>query len=180
MKPMAVNVQVRSGAPPGSRVYACMRRLALLAMAMATGAAQAGDCTVATSGPAFGTVDPLAASPVDANGSVQVSCLPGLLEILTGVSVTISLGTGGSGTYASRTMRLGTTSTLSYNLYTTAARTTVWGNGTGGTQTVGGAVGGLFSGQPSPRSFPVYGRIPGNQDPAAGLHGDTVIVTVTF
>jgi len=179
---MAVNARPRSGASPQSRVRARTRtcRLALFAMALAAGAAQAGDCTISTSGLSFGTYDPLVVSPVDANGSVQVNCSPGLGEILFGVNVTISLGTGGSGTYASRTMQLSTTSTLSYNLYTTAARTTVWGNGTGGTQTVGGAVGGLLSGQPSPRSFPVYGRIPGNQDAAAGLHGDTVIVTVTF
>lgn len=174
--------QSRATMGPMPRRRPCMAplRLAVLGAALAgAGAAQAGDCTIGTSALAFGSYDPLAATPVDANGTVQVACTPNLFEVVFGVSVTVALGTGSSSTYASRTLRQGTMSTLSYNLYTTAARNTIWGNGTGGTQTRGAAIGGLL-GEASPYSFVVYGRIPAGQDPGAGLHSDAVIVTVTF
>jgi spore coat protein U-like protein len=155
----------------------------LLPLLLCVGApAYAGDCTISLSGMNFGSYDPIERStPLDSAGSVNVACNPTTLgEALFGVYVDIAFGTGSSGSYAARTLRQPPSSVLQYNLYTTAARTTVWGNGAGGTQTVGGAVGGLLSGQPSPRTFPVYGRIPPLQDPGVGVHGDTVIVTVTF
>ena len=150
-------------------------------LACACGLARAGDCTISLSPVNFGSYDPLVAAPVDANGNVQVDCDATTLgELFSGVSVSIALSPGNSGSYASRSMRQGVVSTLSYNLYTTAGRTTVWGNGTGGTGVQGGVVGGFFSGQPTPRNFTVFGRIPATQDPNVGPHSDTIFVTVTF
>ena len=145
-------------------------------------AAQAADCIINTTPINFGAYDPITATaPLDSTGSVRVECsLSGLAEFLFGANVNIALSQGSSGTYAARTLRQGATSVLQYNLYTTAARATVWGNGSGGTSTMGGAVGGIFSGQPSPRIFPIYGRLPAGQDPNLGLHSDTITVTVTF
>ena len=161
------------------------KRLRALLAALWAGAClpvQAGDCTISLSPLAFALYDPIEqTAPLDSSGNVQVACNPTTFaESLFGVQVTIALGTGSSGSYAARTLRQPPSSVLPYNLYTTAARTTVWGNGTGGTGTVGGAVGGIISGQPNPRGFPVFGRIPPAQDPNVGLHSDTIIVTVTF
>lgn len=151
-------------------------------LACATTIARAGDCTVATSPVMFGSYDPITiTAPIDVNGNVRVDCVATTFgEALFGVNVTIALNQGSSGTFAARTMRQAPASILQYNLYTTAARATVWGNGSGGTQTVAGAVGGAFSGQPTPRNFPVFGRLPAGQDPNLGLHSDIITVTVTF
>ncbi|HVI59780.1 MAG TPA: spore coat U domain-containing protein [Luteimonas sp.] len=151
-------------------------------LACASTAAQAGSCIVSASAINFGAYDPITTtSPVDSAGNVQVDCDPTTFgELLFGVQVSISLSRGSSGSYAARTLRQPPASILQYNLYTTAARTTVWGDGNGGTQTVDGAVGGYLSGQPTPRSFPVFGRIPTGQDPNLGLHSDTITVTITF
>lgn len=152
-------------------------------LACASTAAQAGSCNInAASAINFGTYDPITTtSPVDSAGNILVDCDPTTFgELLFGVPVSISLSRGSSGSYAARTLRQPPASTLQYNLYTTAARTTVWGDGSGGTQTVDGAVGGFLSGQPTPRSFPVFGRIPTGQDPNLGLHSDTITVTITF
>jgi spore coat protein U-like protein len=161
-------------------------RFALAAvLCMASAAARAGDCTLSTVPINFGSYDPIEAfADNDSSGAVTLDCDPTepdeFFEELFGVWVQIELGPGSSGTYAARTMRQPPSSVLQYNLYTTAARTTVWGDGTGGTATVSGAVGGWFSGQPNPRTFGVYARLPPAQDPSAGLHTDTITVRVTF
>ncbi len=146
------------------------------------GAAQAADCTITLSPINFGVYDPIETTAnVDINGNVRVGCILTIVEAAGfGALVTISLSTGSSGSYAPRTMRQGATSILQYNLYITAARAIVWGDGSGGTQVVSGSVGGLLSGQPNPRNFPVFGRLPPAQNPAVGVHTDTITVTVTF
>lgn len=172
-------IATQSAAPAARRAL----RLAALAGLLACGGlAHAGDCTIGTTPVNFGVYDPITTTaPVDSTGTVRVQCSAGdWLEGLFGVNVTIGLSQGNSGTYAARSLRQAPASTLQYNLYTTAARTTVWGNGSGGTGTVGGAVGGLLSGQPNPRSFTLYGRVPAGQDPNLGLHSDTITVTVVF
>ena len=169
--------------PAGGRSHAAPHARYALALLLAglASAAQAGDCLISATPISFGSYDPVTGTgPVDSTGSVRVDCAATSLgELLFGVNVGIALGQGSSGTYAARTLRQAPGSILQYNLYTTAARSTVWGNGAGGTQTVGGAVGGIF-GQPTPRNFPIYGRIPPGKDPHLGPHSDTVTVVVTF
>jgi spore coat protein U-like protein len=64
---------------------------------------------------------------------------------------------------------------LSYNIYTSAARTTVWGDGTGSSATIGG------TGTGSAQSVTVYGRVSGGQTTVpVGSYADTVAVTVTY
>jgi len=170
-------------AAPAARRGSARHRAGLaILLACAAFAAQAGDCTISTTPISLGTYDPLAGgAPLDSTGTVRVQCsATTILEGLFGVNVSIALSQGSSGSYAARTLRQAPASTMQYNLYTSAARTTVWGNGSGGTGTVGGAVGGLFSGQPSPRNFTIYGRVPPGQDPRLGPHSDTITVTVTF
>jgi spore coat protein U-like protein len=67
---------------------------------------------------------------------------------------------------------------VDYQLYTDAARTTVWGDGAGGTAVQSGV------GTAAPRTLTVYGRIP---DAGANLsaavradYRDTVTITVTY
>src|SRR5436190_1433424 len=67
------------------------------------------------------------------------------------------------------------TNLLNYNIYTTSARTTVWGDGTASTATIGG------TGSGSAQSVTVYGRVGSGQTSLpAGAYADTVAVTVTY
>ncbi len=61
---------------------------------------------------------------------------------------------------------------LAYNIYLDAARTVVWGDGAGGTQTL--------EVQNGDRSVSFYGRISAGQDVAAGPYSDAIVVTFNF
>jgi spore coat protein U-like protein len=137
--------------------------LALAApLAPAAGAVQPS-CTVSATPVTFGIYVPTSASPTDSTGTVTVDC-----AWSTGYAVALS--TGASGSYASRQMRHGG-ARLAYQLYADAARTTVWGNGSGGT---------IVEHGDCDHSFPVYGRIPARQLVTPGAYLDTIVVTVTF
>ncbi|WP_181952574.1 Csu type fimbrial protein [Vulcaniibacterium gelatinicum] len=147
------------------------------------GLAQAQDCRLTTNPLAFGTYDPVeTVAPLDASTQFLVDC-----RDPSRVTFTATLSPGNSGTYTPRELRLGT-SRLPYNLYRDAARTIVFGDGTGGTQaavcrtgtTGNGCTGSNPPGPDRRATVPVYGRIPLGADPAAGPHSDTIIVTVTF
>jgi len=65
---------------------------------------------------------------------------------------------------------------LFYNLYRDAARTSVWGDGMGGTQV-------QFVPDPpnnTPVPFTIFGRVPAGQDVSAGAYADSVTVTVNY
>ena len=128
-------------------------------------AAHAANCTIATTSVAFGAYDVFAASPNESGtGTVTVDCKGGAGEV--------TLSTGQSGAYASRWMTSGADA-LSYNLYTSAARSTIWGDGTGGSSSI-------TSGKNATATLTVYGRIPAGQDAAVGTYTDSVTATVTF
>jgi spore coat protein U-like protein len=132
-------------------------------------------CNVSATAVNFGTYNPLSGSPNDATGTITVSCQVSLIGLF--VSWTIALNSGSSGNYGARQMRSGANS-LSYNLYTSAARSSVWGDGTGGT-TVVSANPFLIVGSNNV-NYSVYGRISAGQDQAAGTYTDVITVTVTY
>ncbi len=131
-------------------------------------------CTVSAVPVNFGLYNPLQATPVFATGTVTVTCtaIIGLFE-----SWTVALGTGNSNTFSVRQMNNGA-STLSYNLYTTASYSNVWGDGSGSTTLVSG--GALLSVGITETPYTVYGRIPAGQDSAAGSFLDTLVITLNF
>lgn len=140
-------------------------------------AALAADCTVNTSGAAiaFGVYDPLSATPVPGVGTLVVDCAP---PNANNLAVTFSLSTGGSGSYFPRRMTSGA-ATLDYNLYTSSANTTVFGNGGSGTQTVVRSTSST-GGANFRASAQVFGTMPAGQNAAFGNYSDTIQVTVTF
>jgi spore coat protein U-like protein len=131
-----------------------------------------------TAGPntavAFGNYNPISATPVTATGVVSVTC--SALVLFT-ASYVISMNAGNSGTLPNRHMLLSSTQ-LNYNLYTTAADTTVWGNGTAGTGTVSDSYTAI--GLSETRDYTVYGLLPALQTVGVGTYTDTVTVTVTY
>lgn len=155
----------------------------LVAAAVATSPAQAGtqssslgvsatvnaNCTISTSALNFGSIDTLSASPVDGTGGVTIACTNG-----SSWTATANAGTGSGATLASRRMTSGS-NTLTYSLYTDAARTTVWGDGTGSTGTI------TNTGTGTAQNVTIYGRVPASQTGVpAGAYTDTVSVTVTY
>jgi spore coat protein U-like protein len=139
-----------------------MRALGLLIAALATFDASAA-CTVSALPVVFGAYNPVGGQAVESTGSVDIVCLPP-------ATYTIALTTG-LGSYAARAMASGP-NRLPYNLYTSASRTIVWGDGTSGTAMLGGTS--------AAASYPVYGRIPASQNVPVGIYADTVTVTVNF
>ena len=146
------------------------RILAVLGLLLAPVPAWA--CTVSSAGVAFGAYNSLSGAPDDSTGTILVECHP------SDHSVEVAIGAGLSGSFATRRMNNGA-ATLNYNLYTSAARTLVWGDGTQGsvTQTL---TGGTVSSGTRRFTAIVYGRIPAAQSVPFGTYNDTVVVTVTF
>ena len=126
-------------------------------------------CSVNDSSVAFGSFNPLTGSTVDSTGTITVSCF---LQL---TAYTITLSTGGSGTYSPRRMSSGG-NTLDYNLFRDAGHSQIWGDGTGGSSTVAGS---LLLGN---RDHTVYGRIPlsTQRDAMVGSYSDSITVTVIF
>lgn len=162
--------------------------LALLALAACLVApcawAAAGDnCTVIVTGVNFGTYDPTTGIAVTGQGQFQIDCNR------NDTDVTISLGTGGSNSYASRRMQNGT-DFLYYNLYLDPSHSTIFGNGTSGSSTVmcrtglgntqNGCTGSNPAGSTRRTVRPFYGLMPASQNVGSGLYTDTVTYTITF
>lgn len=140
--------------------------------------------TVSATGVNFGNYDVLAAGNSSGTGSITVSATCTRARLPFTVNYSIALSTGGSGTFTPRAMVSGT-STLQYNLYTAATLTSIWGDGSGGTQTLADVITGTCTnpgGRNCSGSQPdtVYGNIPAMQDVVAGSYADTITVTVTF
>jgi spore coat protein U-like protein len=150
-----------------------MRRLALAALMLLAPAAGQAACTVSASGLAFGVYNPTFTTPTDSSGTVTLSC-----GVASGTGAyTIALGTGSSGSYAGRRMSSGS-SILPYQLYSDAAHSQIWGDGTGGSSVVTGTdnipqVGGTSA-------YQVYGRIVARQAVSPGAYTDVIVVTVTY
>jgi spore coat protein U-like protein len=151
----AVTAQVRIRAS-----YVCVW---LLAAAAVPASARAATCDIIPQGVSFGTYDPFEPADLDGVGNIAIACD-------TDVSVTISLSAG-AGSFALRTMN-GATGQLTYNLYTGGQRIQVWGDGSGGSDTVSATI--------RTGDFPVYGRIQARQNVRPGDYSDVIFVTITY
>ena len=147
--------------------------LAALAVSLGwSSEAHAMGCSIAGSvGMAFGGYDPFASWPVDSAGSISFTC--------TGVgphdTLVIQLGRGSSAGFFPRELR-STGASLGYNLFLDAARTMVWGDGSGGTSTYGP----VTPPESSSTTVNIFGRIPASQNVPVGTYSDTVVVTLLY
>lgn len=135
-----------------------------LGLLIPVAAVQAAVCNVATKGVAFGAYDSFSGAANLSTGTISVSC-----DVIA--SYAIGMNAGVTGTF-SRAMAFGG-HRLSYNLFTDATRTVIWGDGSGATAKVAsiGTTGSAHN---------VYGRIPARQVVPAGSYADSLIVTVDF
>jgi spore coat protein U-like protein len=100
-------------------------------------------------------------------GSISIRCQGG-----SDHAYEVNLSTGQSHSYVARMMKSGA-NTLTYNIYTNASRTIVWGDGHGGSST-------QTAYKNSTTTLDLFGQIPAGQDVANGLYTDSLIVTVNF
>jgi spore coat protein U-like protein len=145
-------------------------------MALAGGAMQAANavCTVATSGVAFGSFNPLTGQSADTNGTIAVTCSGAPADTAT---YTITIGSG-LGSFSARKMLAGSDG-LTYNLYKDSACSQVWGDGSGGTSTVSDSV--TLTSSSLTTNYVVYSRIAGGQRSAkAHTYSDNLLVTIAY
>lgn len=122
-------------------------------------------CTLGTiSNVNFGSHGILATN-VDAAGAIEVTCTAG-----TDYSLNLNEGLGSGATEAARLMTAGG-ATITYSLYQDTGRALLWGSSTD-------ALAGVGTG--SAETLNVYGRVPPQSTPAAGIYNDTVTVTLTY
>jgi spore coat protein U-like protein len=152
-----------------ARVMAVMiAMLVAMLAAPAIAEAQLGlNCSIGTTPVAFGDYNVLAASPKTTTGTVTYQCT-------LGVNIIVTLSRGSSSTFNPRTLRNGA-EVLNYNLYREATFQTIWGDGTGGSQTYTALAALLV-----PVNVTVYAQLPAGQNVAAGGYSDSVVATIIF
>lgn len=131
-------------------------------------------CTISTTPVVFGNYDFFSSTPLDTTGTVNVSCSASVL------TARITLGaSSNSGTFNPRKMKQsGGNDLLNYNIYTNVSRTTILGDGTGGTSIIQLQ---RPPGRPRPwtGNATMFGRIPPAQDVSAGSYSEILTVSVT-
>ena len=132
-------------------------------------AQQASSCTISVTSVAFGNYNVFTTSANDSTGTVTYRCNS------QAANISIALSNGSSSSFSPRTLRKGG-EVLSYNLYRDASRSTIWGDGTGGTSL-------YTSANPQNNTnvnVTIYARIPAEQDVSAGTYSDTVSAVINF
>ena len=147
-------------------------RYFVLALLLTHGTGASAACLAIAPSLAFGPYDGLSGAATTTSANVVVTCDQAPAPV-----VTIAIGPSGvSGGFAPRRMgHIGSSDTLAYNLYTDAAATSIWGDGSGGTATRSQRVQ-----KNQPWAATIYGRIPPGQDVAAGSYSDVLTITVNF
>ena len=136
-----------------------------------TNASVAARCNVSAANLSFGAINPLS-SQVDATTALTVNCTKN-----SPYTVGLDAGTTTGATIAQRKMANGA-DIMNYNLYTDAARTTIWGNSAVAPLWVSGTGAGLATAQ----TLTVYGRVASGQTNLAvgNYQENTITVTVTY
>lgn len=164
------------------------RLLPALLCLLACAPAWAGvSCALSGAAVGFGNYDVFSLLPNDSSGTMTLTCnQTGGTGSVDSFSYTVAIGSGTYGSFSERRMANGL-ARMGYNLYTTPLRLLVWGDGSGGTFTVGGlgCVGNTVIANPlCPGTLAVpltvYARIPALQDVRVGSYADTVVVTVSY
>ena len=158
--------------------------LALTFMPQAHAVNNCPGAIVTSTGVSFGNYDPISGAAVTSSGTITITCGGKAADPI----ISVQLNAGDSAVFSQRYMKDTTTgaNTLNYNLYidATYASTSIWGDGTSGTQDPGGTTNGVTGS--NTLVVTVYGQIPANQDAYAGCvvtgcsYSDTITVTVNF
>jgi spore coat protein U-like protein len=148
-----------------------IRTAVLAAFLSLVPAAAWADCTVSVGAPLnFGTYPPFSSTATTTTGNLTVACT----SFSGSYVIALNAGTSGSGSFSGRAMSDGSFD-LGYQIYTDAAHSMTWGDGTAGTVTVSGSCSGSCTYTPT-----LYGEIAAQQKVGPGSYTDSVLVTVTY
>ncbi|MCF4164230.1 spore coat U domain-containing protein [Zavarzinia compransoris] len=150
-------------------------------VAAAPAAAQQVSCSGSASPLAFGDVDVLSSAPVDVTSTVTVNCTVGLLGILSYNHVCVDIGAGSVGnTVFDRRMASGA-NRLSFQIYTDAARSNVFGGPAGGSSVAVSQTNPILLPGTRTSTVTVYGRVFGGQSAAViGDYATNLDITLRY
>jgi len=130
-------------------------------------------CSISLTSLAFGPYNTQSSTPTDTVGTLSVFCSS---PDPSNSTFSVALSPGGSGDANARAMLSGS-HPLYYNLYTNAARTIIWGDDSGGGESVAAN---FPTTSRSMVRLSIYGRIPAQQNAWVGSYHDLVTVTVSY
>lgn len=142
----------------------CTNRTATFAFTVQ--ATVSANCLVTATNLDFGLAGLLNANH-DAASQISVTCTP-----LSAYSIGLNAGLY-AGAVNARRMRDGAGHLIAYGLFQNTGRTVPWGALGDGTAQPGTGSGGV-------QAYSVYGRVPRQTTPPAGLYSDSVVVTITY
>jgi spore coat protein U-like protein len=145
----------------------------LLLLAPAAARAAIFNCIVTATDINFGT---FSGTRLTATGTVRVTC-SGFLNN----QVQVTLSTGSSNTFVTRTMKNGPQPLL-YNMYTDPAATQIFGDGAGGSKTVSVPINFTIISPPGPQVTgvaTVFAVLPAQPAPPIGTYSDLIVVTLS-
>ncbi len=146
----------------------------IVGVAVLCASANAANCTVSSDGVSFGNYNALSYRIGVTAGRVTVLCSGTQTEH---VSYAVSL-TRTAARAEDHTLR-SAGHALRYGLFLNAARTELWGDGTGGTSEIKDSMT-LTNGHGS-QDYAIYGRMPSRQNDATeGSYLDTVVMTLVW
>jgi spore coat protein U-like protein len=134
--------------------------------------AYAFSCTISTTPVNFGTYDVFSMVPRDSTGTITVDCKNPEKKPLP---VTVSINQGSSGSFNPRQMTSPLGDRLNYYLFIDSSRSSIWGDGTGGSSTFIATVS-----KNAILNSTVYGRVPAGQNISVGTYTDTLTATVIW
>jgi spore coat protein U-like protein len=155
-----------------------MKKLILLATVIATAATSVfGQCNFspAPGNAAFGNYSSAPSGPPQtATPTFNVQCQ-------NNDPFTVSLSRGiNSASFNPRTMKNAGGTPLNYNLYTDAANTQIWGDGTGGTVSQSYSIPSSSNNNQLNAAVPIYASLPLGADVGAGSYTDTITATLSW
>jgi spore coat protein U-like protein len=135
--------------------------------------AHAFHCTATTTPVSFVGYDVFSSYPLDSTGSITIYCNNPEKKAMP---VTVSISSGAAGSFNPRQMqRAGSGDRMNYYLFTDPSRTTIWGDGSGGSSIFRRTID-----RETPVHATVYGRVPARQNLRAGAYHDSLVVTVLW
>ena len=155
----AITINESNSSPPGSCSTSILDQFPFTVTANVT-----SQCSVSASTLDFGAVGLLLAN-TDGTSTVTVQCA-------SGAAYQVGLDNGQHASGTTRRMQ-GPGGLVTYELYRNTTRTQRWGS-TINTDTVSG------TGNGANQTLTVYGRVPNQTTPSAGIYNDTITVTVTY
>lgn len=126
-------------------------------------------CTIHSDALPFGNYNGITGGMLDVAATMSPVCTNG-----TSYAISLDAGVGVGATASNRKLTGPVGANLMYGIYTDAARTTAWGDGSNGTVQKFG----LGTGNAQP--IQIYGRVAAEQNSPVGAYSDTLTVTLTY